>query len=47
MMVMPNVTIRAEYLRYELGSSIYPSNVGPVSIDSSVNVIRAGASYKF
>jgi len=47
MLVMPNVTIRAEYLRYELGSSLYPSNVGLVSIDSSVNVIRAGASYKF
>jgi outer membrane immunogenic protein len=47
MMVMPNVTIRAEYLRYELGSSLYPSNIGLVSIDSSVNVIRAGASYKF
>ncbi|WP_293858806.1 outer membrane beta-barrel protein [uncultured Alsobacter sp.] len=47
MMVTPNVTIRAEYLRYELGSTTYPSAIGPVQIDSSVNVIRAGASYKF
>ncbi|MHB2167047.1 outer membrane protein [Alsobacter sp. R-9] len=47
MMVMPNVSIRAEYLRYELGSSTFPGSAGPVSVDSHVNVLRAGASYKF
>jgi outer membrane immunogenic protein len=47
MLVMPNVTLRAEYLRYELGSTTYPSAIGNVTIDSHVNVIRAGANYKF
>lgn len=47
MLVTPNITLRAEYLRYELGKTTYPSVIGPVQIDSNVNVIRAGASYKF
>ncbi len=47
MMIMPNVALRAEYLRYELGNGSFPTVSGPVSIDNTINVIRAGASYKF
>jgi outer membrane immunogenic protein len=46
-MVHPNVTLRGEYLYYSLGKSDYMTNIGPVKIDNSTNVLRAGANYKF
>ena len=46
-LVNPNVAVRAEYLDYNLGKSNYPTVNGPVKIDYSTNVLRAGASYKF
>ncbi len=42
-----NVSVRAEYLHYGLGSDNYQSLKGPINIDSTTNVIRAGASYHF
>ncbi|GGH28550.1 porin [Alsobacter metallidurans] len=48
MMMSPNVTVRAEYLHYGLGDATYPSPLlGPVKVENSINVIRAGANYKF
>jgi outer membrane immunogenic protein len=46
-MMSPNILLRAEYLYYSLGSSDYPNSWGLTKIDNHVNVIRAGASYKF
>jgi outer membrane immunogenic protein len=46
-LVNPNVAVRAEYLYYDLGKSNFPTTTGPVKIDYSTNVLRAGASYKF
>ncbi|WP_460448930.1 outer membrane protein [Alsobacter sp. SYSU BS001988] len=48
MMMAPSVTVRAEYLHYGLGDAEYPGPLlGPVKVDNSINVIRAGANYKF
>lgn len=46
-MMSPNILLRAEYLYYSLGSSDFPNAWGPTKIDNHVNVVRAGASYKF
>lgn len=46
-LVSPNIALRGEYLYYGLGKSDFPTANGPVSIDNHVNVLRAGASYKF
>lgn len=46
-LVSPNIAVRGEYLYYDLGKSDFPSGGGLVSIDNHVNVLRAGASYKF
>lgn len=45
MMMNPNMTVRAEYLYYGLEDAKYPG--GPHGVNNSVNVIRAGANYKF
>lgn len=47
MMVMPNITVRAEYLYYDLGSQDYPTATGIGKIDTHSNVIRGGVNYKF
>lgn len=47
MMVMPNITVRAEYLYYDLGSQDYPTAAGLGRIDTTTNVIRGGVNYKF
>ncbi len=47
MLVMPNITLRAEYLRYELGNQDYPTATGLAKVDNTANVIRAGVNYKF
>ncbi len=47
MMIMPNITLRAEYLRYELGNVDYPSATGLSKVDNTANVIRGGVNYKF
>jgi outer membrane immunogenic protein len=46
-MIQPNITVRGEYLYYSLSSSDYPSSVGPIKVDNSTNVLRAGVNYKF
>jgi outer membrane immunogenic protein len=46
-LLSPNVALRGEYLYYSLGKSNFPTANGPVAIDNHVNVLRAGASYKF
>lgn len=47
MMVTNNISLRAEYLRYQLGNTDYPIAGGIGKVDNNINVIRAGASYKF
>jgi outer membrane immunogenic protein len=46
-MVQPNVTVKGEYLYYNLGNTNLPTNVGPVKIETTTNVLRAGVNYKF
>ena len=47
MLITQNVTARAEFLRYSLGSQSYVTLRGPFRVDASSNIIRAGMSYKF
>ncbi len=47
MLITQNVSARAEYLHYSLGSQSYVTLRGPFKVDATANVIRAGLSYKF
>lgn len=46
-LMTPNVTVRGEYLRYDFGRETYQSQIGPVGLKPSTNVLRAGTSLKF
>jgi outer membrane immunogenic protein len=46
-MVHPNVTVKGEYMYYNLGNTNFPTSVGPVKIETTTNVLRAGVNYKF
>jgi outer membrane immunogenic protein len=46
-LMTPNVTLRGEMLRYDFGRETYQSQIGPVGIKPSNNVLRAGANLKF
>lgn len=45
--VMPNVTLRGEFIRYDLAASNYLANGSSVSLDTKSNLLRFGISYKF
>jgi outer membrane immunogenic protein len=42
-----NVTLRGELIRYDFGRETYLSQIGPVGVKASNNVLRGGASLKF
>lgn len=46
-MMSPNVTLRGEYLYYDIGKVDVPGTAGALKIDNHVNVLRAGVNYKF
>ena len=45
--VMPNVTLRGEFIHYDLAASNYLANGSSVSLDTKSNLLRLGISYKF
>jgi len=47
MMMGANVTVRGEYLRYQMGDANYPALPGPIKVDTNANVFRGGINYKF
>ena len=46
-LMTPNVTVRGEFLRYDYGKETYLSQIGPVGVKPSNNVLRAGTNLKF
>jgi outer membrane immunogenic protein len=46
-LMTPNVTLRGEMLRYDFGRETYLSQIGPVGVKASNNVLRGGANLKF
>lgn len=47
-MIAPNVSLRGEFLHYDLGSGTYANGAGgTVSLSTTSNIIRTGLNYKF
>ncbi len=42
-----NVTVRGELIRYDFGRETYQSQIGPVGVKASNNVLRGGVNLKF